>query len=568
MLSRLFVAVLAISPCGFAQSPLTTTFANNNGGAVGGAVFFNLTVGPTDITIGALELNSFGAAGAVGTADVYLIPGGNYAGNESTGINTWGTSPVGIARILTQPSGTPTFAPLDNSLTLAANSTNGIAIIANGWQHAYTNGDGIIGMPGSGSNQTYTNNDLQFDGGSAGNTAFLSPVLDPRISNISIHYVLGPGPLVSAISTAFGSGCYDLSASYYEPFSGPIDLAGAAGQTVTTVLMVPNGIDGYWVGPGSGQWFGSNSAGTGNVPNAVPGTAPLSAPIPTGDDVVSHLDLSVLAPGFELTSVPGAPGPWTNLYVDSNGQLSIDASLSSDFSPSVIELLNQQVRWAPLWKDLAPNTQGSIYFSYDGNACFITWHDVPTFGQTPGSPGNNLQVALMPGGLVEYRYEHLPPVGATLIGFSSGNGASDPLSTDISASLAGGFDIGGTAVSPTLVADSRPLIGSSVNFTIDNIHRNATLGSLLISFVSNPKGIDLGPLGMAGCNSYIDPQLNQSYSVFTPSATSETVAFNNPAGSMYIGAELFYQAVLLVPSAPNALGGNVTNALHHRLGTL
>ncbi|MEC7583525.1 MAG: hypothetical protein VYE77_04345 [Planctomycetota bacterium] len=568
MTSRLLVAVLAIPACGLAQSPLTTTFANNNGGAVGGVVFFNLTVGPTELTIGALELNSFGPPGVTGTADVFLIPGGNYAGNEASGVNIWGTTPAATAPIVTQPSGTPTFAPLDTSLTLAAGSTNGIAIVANGWQHAYTNGDGVIGVPGSGSNQTYTNTDMQFDGGAASNMAFVSPVLDPRISNVSIHYVLGPGPLVSAISTAFGEGCYDLSATYYEQFAGPVDLAGSPGQSGTSILMTPNGIDGYVVSPGSGQWFGSNSTGTNNVPNAVPGTAPLAAPLATGDDTILPLNLSVLAPGFELTAVPGAPGPWTDLYVDSNGQMSVDASLSSDFSPSVQELLNEQVRWAPLWKDLTPTTQGSIYFSYDGNSCYLTWHNVTSFGQPSGNPGHTFQVAFMPGGQVEYRYETLPPIGQTLIGFSSGNGASDPMSTDISASLAAGFDIGGTAVPPTLSADRRPLMGSTVNLTIADIHRNATLGSLLISFVSTPQGVDLGPFGMAGCNGYIDPLLNQSYSLFTPTAGSETVAFTNPTNSIYLGAEIFYQAVLLVPSAPNFLGGNVTNALHHRLGTL
>jgi len=531
-------------------------------------VYFDLTVGASDLTVGAIEVNSFGAIGIVGSADIYLIPGGSYVGNEQNGMAAWGSAPIATARILTQPAGTPTFAPLDASFTLTAGSTTAIAIVATGWQHAYTNGNGTTGVPGSGSNQTYANSDLQFTGGSANNSAFSSPTFDPRISNVSIHYTLGAGPLVAAISNPYGSGCYDLSATYYEQFRGPVDLAGKAGQSVTSVLMVPNGIGGYWVGPGPGLWFGGNATGTSNISNATAGSMPVSAGLPTGDDVVSHVDLSTHAPGFEVVNVPGAPGAWTDLYIDSNGQLSVDWGLSSDFTPSVSELLAEPPRWAPLWSDLSPNIQGSLHFDHDGYSCFVTWHNVPSFGVAPGLPGNSIQVALLAGGLIEFRYENLSPLGDSLVGCSSANGAPDPQGTDISASIVGGFDIGGTAVAPDLSTDARPLIGSAVNLTIDRIHPDAFLGALLVSFTSIPQGLDLASIGMAGCNAYIDPSLNQSYGLFVPSGPSETTAFLNPAGNLYIGSEIFFQAALLVTTAPNGLGANVSNALYHRLGTL
>ena len=67
-LSLLFSALLAGSV--FAQSPLTTTFLNNNGGAVGGGVYFDLNVLVPTISVTGLNLNLAGT----GSVEVYTCP--------------------------------------------------------------------------------------------------------------------------------------------------------------------------------------------------------------------------------------------------------------------------------------------------------------------------------------------------------------------------------------------------------------------------------------------------------------------------------------------------------------
>ena len=69
-----FTIAAAIS----AQSPLTTTFANNNGGSVGGGVYFDLNVTAAGgITITGLDLNLTGT----GSVEVYTLPGTRLGNN-------------------------------------------------------------------------------------------------------------------------------------------------------------------------------------------------------------------------------------------------------------------------------------------------------------------------------------------------------------------------------------------------------------------------------------------------------------------------------------------------------
>ena len=52
-------AVVSLSALAFAQSPLTTTFANNNGNAAGGAIYFDLDVlDPAGVTIYNIDINT------------------------------------------------------------------------------------------------------------------------------------------------------------------------------------------------------------------------------------------------------------------------------------------------------------------------------------------------------------------------------------------------------------------------------------------------------------------------------------------------------------------------------
>ena len=66
---------------------ISTIFAAGNGGDLGGAVYFDITVGPSDITITDMETHT--AETGPFSMDIYVFPG-TYVGNE-TDPSPWGS---------------------------------------------------------------------------------------------------------------------------------------------------------------------------------------------------------------------------------------------------------------------------------------------------------------------------------------------------------------------------------------------------------------------------------------------------------------------------------------------
>ncbi|MBE0656598.1 MAG: PEP-CTERM sorting domain-containing protein [Bryobacteraceae bacterium] len=175
---------------------ISTIMDRNNGGSNGGAVYFDLTVGTSDITItdfttNTLETVSFGFS-------VYTYgPGGTFAGNESNS---------GLWSLVATGSGTGLGANLHSPVTLnapfvlQANSTYGIALVIGPEAgHDYTNG--------TGTNQFYSNSDLSLNFGSATNVPFTGIVNNPRVWNGSITYDLGASAIPEpATLTMFAAG--------------------------------------------------------------------------------------------------------------------------------------------------------------------------------------------------------------------------------------------------------------------------------------------------------------------------------------------------------------------------
>jgi hypothetical protein len=64
-----------------AQS-ITTTFVSNNGGADGGATYFNVTTNTVPLTITGFDVNTSALAGGTFGFSVYTLVG-TYVGNES-----------------------------------------------------------------------------------------------------------------------------------------------------------------------------------------------------------------------------------------------------------------------------------------------------------------------------------------------------------------------------------------------------------------------------------------------------------------------------------------------------
>jgi hypothetical protein len=157
---------------------LQTTFANNNSGSVGGTVYYNLTVNQP-LVLGALNVNSLATAGTELRLDVYRTPpGGTHVGNE---LNPAAWIPMTAGKGVAAGVGVASRVDLAKPIQFAP-GTYGIAIVANNFAHAYTNG--------TGSNQNYSNAAVAIAAGSATNGAFggLGGVFSPRVANTTLLY--------------------------------------------------------------------------------------------------------------------------------------------------------------------------------------------------------------------------------------------------------------------------------------------------------------------------------------------------------------------------------------------
>ena len=159
---------------------ITTLFASDNFGNPGGAVYFDVTVASSAISVTALDINT---EETVSFSDfrVYVLPGMTSQGNE-TNMALWTQVATG--------SGTgagldqPTHVTLSNPIPLTAGTLYGIALVADpAITHHYTNGNG--------SNQMYSNAQLSLVLGSATNVPFTAPVFSPRVWNGTIYYDAG-----------------------------------------------------------------------------------------------------------------------------------------------------------------------------------------------------------------------------------------------------------------------------------------------------------------------------------------------------------------------------------------
>ena len=154
---------------------LTTFFIGTNGGSSGWTVMYDVTVGPADIEVTELDINTTSTAAF--DLDLYVLTG-TYVGNE-TNAAAWGA-------VAASGSGTgagtdlPSNVVLDAPVVLSANTTYGFAVVTTGVGQRYTNGDGT--------NQNFSNADLSMSLGTAVSGLFTGSVFTPRVWNGTVHY--------------------------------------------------------------------------------------------------------------------------------------------------------------------------------------------------------------------------------------------------------------------------------------------------------------------------------------------------------------------------------------------
>ena len=239
---------------------ITTLFASNNFSNLGGAVYFDLTVASSPISVTALDINTAETV-SFSNFRVYVLPGMTSVGHE-TNMALWTQVATG--------SGTgagvdlPTHVTLSNPFSLNAGTLYGIALVADpAITHHYTNGNG--------SNQNYSNADLSLFLGSASNVPFTAPVFSPRVWNGTVYYTnvctsawQNEPPIANArrnpATVAVGSNLYAITGfnaapdytAVNERFNGtswttlapiPVPHAQSRGTAVGTNIYVPGGFN-------------------------------------------------------------------------------------------------------------------------------------------------------------------------------------------------------------------------------------------------------------------------------------------------------------------------------------
>ncbi len=511
--------VLLLTAAVPAQSPLTTMFASNNQQNVGGGVYFDLTVN-VPILVTALDVN-LSAAGQSGSIDFYLRPNSTWVGNVSSSA---GWQLLGSAPVQNAGANLPSAAVFAVPFPLNP-GTHGVALCHVGVAGAYTNG--------TGSNQTWSNQELTLVAGGAQNVCLTgSSVFQPRVWNGSIHYLPASN---AALATAYGQGCPDEAASFYELFAvNGFDLAGAGGG-VHSVLLAPSGT-GWVVVPGSNRWFPPASA---------------ALPMPNESTWLQPLPFALAWPG----------GTSNVITIGSNGYVLLgNSALPSDSTPTVAELLSQGPRFCPLWMDLDPGAGGGVFFDVDpaSGTAHVTWNQVPEFAAAGTS--NSVQLAIDPAGVVEFRWRNCANTrAAALVGWSPGAGNRNPGSRDLSAGL--GFVTAPDMVPLQLRASARPVLGTSIDLVTRQLPAGTGLGLLFLSATRLTPALPLAGQGMPGCFQHLTPDVAVA---FLTSGSSGSVRITVPPNPAFAGMRVPTQSVTLTPGF-NPLGVLSSNGLELKL---
>jgi hypothetical protein len=522
-LAALATAASLLAPAASAQSgafclPTISPFASNNGGGVGGAVYFDMTVAGA-VTLTDFVMNYSATAGTPVGVDVYTCQG-TYVGNEGnsgawTLVSSGTGSSAGLDARTVCTLGTP---------ALLVPGTYGVALVAVGSAHRYTNGNGT--------NQNFSDPVLSLSLGAATNVAFGGSPFSPRVANIEVCYTPGAG-FASHLPVGDGCGRGD-PASFYELFDGagnPNDLANSPGLTA------------FW---------------TGQSYVITPGAQPIVTPSATainlglGDDTTAQVTLP-----WPLQTQAGTI---QDIFVASNGYVSFTPTTTSDFTESVGELLgNAETRIAVYWDDLNPasaSTLGGVFVEQDpsnANVFHVTWDQVVEFG---GSTLNTFQLSINAGGGYELKYGDMAALDG-LVGYSPGNGAGDPGSTDLTA-INGAIVLGDDRPAVKLAGVNRPVIGRTSTLETRDIPTGAISGFHIIGTNQIPGGgLDLSLVYMPGCRLYVAADVTVGFAITGATAQHNLSIPNNAS---LAGAHLYSQSIVVVPGV-NPLGVVTTNAI-------
>ncbi|MEO6594148.1 MAG: hypothetical protein ABIP94_05295 [Planctomycetota bacterium] len=506
-----------------AQSPLTTTFINNNAGGVGGGVYFDLNVtDPLGITITGIDLNLSGT----GSVDIYTTPG------TRTGVQTTQSAWTLVSSGAVTSAVPGAVSPVAITAFPLAFGSHGIALAGVNVAHSYTNG--------TGTNQTFVTAQVTLNAGEASNLAFAGGLFTPRVVNTNIYFTGGTNGTVAS-NTTIGQGCIRSYTSFYELFAAPssFDLNN------TSALLAPSG--GGYV--------------------AVPAGAFLAQGTTSAPQVLALLDDSEVTVPLTAMTFPANTGSATALTVCSNGYVSVASGNGTAYTPVVATMLNAPQTGFWCWHDFNPTLGGTVEFEQSAAVSVVTFNNVRNYLGTSTTDDSTFQMQFYANGNVVFAWQTMSANGtAFLVGYSPGGSSADPGNTDISVALPlGSVTTGSTDAIPlTLTASTRPLINTNWNFSITNIPATGVLGVRILGG-SDPGLNDLGFLGLPGCG------LRASLDLLTPfvvSGSSQAFSVAIPNLPAYIGFHVYMSSAVFQVPPVNTFGAITSNGINGLLGNL
>ena len=515
-----FLPLVLLSAAAAAQSPLVAPFNSNNGQS--GNQFDLVAINPVIVTGFDINIDA-----GVWDIEVYTVTGGGTkVGIENTAA-AWtlqgsATGVTGAGLNLATP------LPIALAVPIGPGATMGFYVtVTNGTSMNYTNGVTPQAVLAA-------NADLQILEGTGHSYPFGS-LFNPRNFNANIYYSVGSG--TAALNGINGAGCGGSSigdGTAYELFDGPISGFDLSNTSMTYA----------WTGDG----YAVLQPAANTIVPAVGGALVL------GDDQIVSVPLPF--------SFPCPGGNVDEVFLCSNGFLGFQAGLPADFSESVAEFLSQQSRFAFLWDDFNPTVGGTINAEAVGGEFHITFTGISQFGTTDL---NDVQVVLSPNGDIDVRYGTIASLDS-IVGITSGNGATDPGSIDLTDPVALPVVIttGQEFAALALSGATRPVLGTSWDLDVSNIPPSATFGVNIFG-TTDPAILDLVALGMPGCQLRTDLAIVQGPWLLG-GPTSFSYSFPVPATPVtLIGFVLYTQAAVWVPGV-NQFGAITTNGVGGTLG--
>jgi hypothetical protein len=235
---------------------LSTIYASNNGGSVGGQVFFDLAVlAPGGLSFEALDVNTGLASGGAFSLEVYARAG-TYAGSEN---NPAAWTLVGNGNGVSAGLDQASFVDVSD-FALPAGS-HGVALVLIGAAHRYTSG--------TGGNQNYANSHLALAAGAALNVPWTGPPFTPRVFNGTLRYACPVStPIAYCTAGTTSNGCVPSISASDQP------SATQANPCTITVVSVEGGRSGL-------LFYGVDDSGFTPTPWGSGGTSYLCVKAPT-----------------------------------------------------------------------------------------------------------------------------------------------------------------------------------------------------------------------------------------------------------------------------------------------